>query len=349
MHTYGTLVGLVRRTAALSLLMAGTATLLQAQQSPAVASAQNVSTQPAPVQPAPLFLASDAAPAALTSTSGSGYSSSVSSSSDAVATSASDARFNLSSAALDSSQPPPRRSYGRPNYSGGNTNSDGSAKWTFMAGAGFTLPIGDTHVYETPGYVFQFGGGRNFNKTIGVLLQFDYDHFGLQTSTLNNQQYIYNYGCTLILQEEDVCTLVSGLTGSNHVWSFTLDPTFTLPTNGSLGAYAVVGGGFYHKVTNFAEPELIPTEFGEYEEEASIDEYTSNAFGVNGGFGVTYKFSHFSNERFYMEARYVLLLNSQRVGYTAANVGTTSYDGYDAYPANSNRTTYIPVTFGIRF
>jgi hypothetical protein len=114
----------------------------------------------------------------------------------------------------------------------------------------------------------------------------------------------------------------------------------------------VVGAGYYHKVTNFAEPTTEESCYiycEEYEVDANIDHYTSNAFGVNGGFGLTYKMSHFSNERFYMEARYVLMLNSQRYGYTAANVATTSYNGYDAYPANSNRTTYVPIKFGIRF
>jgi hypothetical protein len=50
-----------------------------------------------------------------------------------------------------------------------------------------------------------------------------------------------------------------------------------------------------------------------------------------------------------MEARYVFMANQARTGYTAANVATTSYDGYDAYPANSHRTTYVPIKFGIRF
>lgn len=341
MLIHGTLTGLARRIAALSFLVAGTATLMQAQQS----------------QPAPVLLASDAAPAA----SAGSYSSSVSSS-DAVATSASDstARFDLSSAALAGSQPPPRRSYGRPNYSGGNTNSDGSAKWTFLAGAGFDLPIGNTHKYQTTGYVFQVGGGRNFNKTIGVLLQFDYNHFGIQQATLNNQLYIYNY-CTAADVAAEECSPegevpaadgLSQLGGNNHVWSFTLNPTFTLPTEGSLGAYVVVGGGFYHKVTNFTTPSTAEECYyycEEIETSANIDHYTSNAFGVNGGFGVTYKFSRFSNEKFYAEARYVLLLDSQRTGVTAANVPTSPLTATDFYPANSNRTTYIPITFGLRF
>jgi hypothetical protein len=310
--------------------MAATASLAHAQQATSAASTVK----------APVLLASESAPADLASAS-----SSSSSSSDAEA---------VASDALGSTQPPPRRSgYGRPHYSSGNSNADGSPKYTFLGGIGLTLPIGNTHKYETPSYGFQLGGGRNFNKTLGLLLQFDYDHFGLQGKTIANQTYLYDYGCTTTQINNGTCG-VSGLDGNNHVWSFTLNPTFTLPTAGSLGAYAVFGGGFYHKVTNFTEPgtgEYCDPYYGCYTYQANqtIDHYTSNAIGVNGGFGLTYKFSKFSNERFYMEARYVFIPNSQRYGYTAANVATTNYNGWNAYPANSNRTTYIPVKFGIRF
>lgn len=82
---------------------------------------------------------------------------------------------------------------------------------------------------------------------------------------------------------------------------------------------------------------------------ATIGHYTSNALGVNGGFGLTWKFSSFSSEKLFMEAKYVVVFNSQRYGYTAQNVATSTYSGYDAYPANSNRTTFVPITFGLRF
>src|ERR1035441_1929851 len=108
MNTNRSFFGIACRVAAFSFLMAGTASLLQAQQSQPVGSALK----------APLFLASESAPAGATAPSYSIFSSSSSSSSDATVASDSNsnARFRLSSAALDSSQPPPRRRYGRPNY-----------------------------------------------------------------------------------------------------------------------------------------------------------------------------------------------------------------------------------------
>ena len=114
------------------------------------------------------------------------------------------------------------------------------------------------------------------------------------------------------------------------------------------------GVGFYHKAANFTIPqeELGYGYFGDLEEfevNQSFAKFTSNAPGFNGGFGFTFKPSRFSSQRLYAEARYVFVDNSQRQGVTVANVNTTTYSGTNGYPANSNRTTYIPIKFGIRF
>lgn len=327
MYTNRSLFGIARRTAALSFLMVGTATLLQAQQVPSAASDLK----------APLLLASESAPTDLATVSSS---SSSSSSSDDAATAD---HFNL--AALSGSQPPPRRHYGRPNYSDSHNNADGSSKYTFLAGAGLTAPTGNTHKYQTPSYDFQVGFGRNFNKTAALIFQFDYDHFGLQAKNIADQSSLYFNAASGV-----------GLDGTNHIWSFTLNPTFTLPTEGSLGAYAVFGVGYYHKVTDFTVPgsgvyyDNSYCYYGcQYSANQTFDFYTSNAVGFNGGLGLTYKFSKFSNERFYVEARYVFTDNQQRYGYTLQNASSTTYQGWNFYPANSNRTTYIPIKFGIRF
>ena len=79
---------------------------------------------------------------------------------------ASDDRFKLNFDSLDSSQPPPRRRYGRPNYSDSHSNPDGSPKYTFIVGGGVSLPVGITHKYDTESWGLQVGGGRNFNKTV---------------------------------------------------------------------------------------------------------------------------------------------------------------------------------------
>jgi len=243
-----------------------------------------------------------------------------------------------------------QRRYGRPRYRGGNSNQDGSPKYTFFAGAGFGQTIGNTWHYLKPGYAFQLGGGRNFSRTLGLMAQFDYDHFGFTNQTLTNQTSIYNspnvFGTGAISQ----------LGGSSHVWSFTLDPTYSFykGSGEGLGAYAVVGVGFYHKTANFTIPATgtYCDPFGfcyEYSANQTIDKYTSNAPGFNGGLGLTYKFSRFSNERFYLEARYVFVDNSHRAGFTVANESSITATSTNLYPANSNRTTYIPIKAGIRF
>jgi hypothetical protein len=332
------------RAAVFSLLMAGSAMLMQAQQTPSVA----------PAVKAPVFLAD------LTAPDYPDYAASYFGSSSSSSSSSSDALAEdslSSSAASEGLQPPPRRRYGQPSYSGGNTNPDGSPKWTGLGGFGLAMPVGITHKYQTPSWGLQAGFGRDWSKSFGVIAQFDYDHFGLQGATISNYEYIYNF-CTIADAALELCTEgpnqgnVSGIDGNNHVWSFTLNPTFTIPTEGTWGAYAVIGGGFYHKVTNFTAPtteEVCYYYCGEATVNANIDHYTSNALGVNGGFGVTYKFSKFSNQRFYVEARYVYMLNSQRTGVTAANVATSSLTATDLYPSNSDRTSYIPIKFGIRF
>ncbi len=278
-----------------------------------------------------------AAPLDLSAPSDLNYSSSVGSEEMANAES-----FTLSN---DSGQPPPRRRYSKPNYSDSHTNADGSAKWSFFVGGGFTLPVGGTHNYATTSWKVQAGGGRNFNKTFGVMLQFDYDKFGMQTSTLNKQLALYNALCPPNVSN---CTL-SQLGGNIHDWSFTVNPIMNFWSTDTFGAYAVVGAGFYHKYTQFTTPAIglyCDPFYGcyQYQADQPVDWYTSNAFGVNGGLGLTYKFSRFAPEKFYVEARYVYTANSQRPFDVS---GTTSY--FNAFPQASAKTTYIPVTFGVRF
>jgi hypothetical protein len=238
-----------------------------------------------------------------------------------------------------------RQRYGRPRYRGNNTNADGSSKWIFYGGAGLSQPIGNTWHYFTPSYGLEVGGGRQFSKHFAVPIEFDWDHFGLTKSNLDNQVVIYD---TLF----GAGSVDGLLDGNNHVWSFSVDPTYTFYQGDAWGAYAVVGAGFYHKVTDFTLPQDITEcfEFCEtFQENETIDDYTANAPGFSGGFGLTYKFSRFTGERFYAEAKYVFVDNSQRTGVTVNNLATAPSTSTNFFPANSNRTTFIPIKVGIRF
>ena len=327
MQTYRSYLGLAGRTAAMAAFLTGAACYTFAQQ-PASAQQSAAGASSATSGQGSVLIAASEAPMLNLSAPAASYSSS---SSEASPDSLLDARLNLSSAAMDAAQPPPRRRYGRPNYSDSHTNPDGSSKFAFMAGAGASIPVQDTGKYLTTSYAFQVGAGRNFNKNVGVLLQFDYDHFGFQGSTLSNQSNLY-FGQTGV-----------GLDGSTHIWSFTLDPTFNFYSGEKTGAYAVGGVGFYHKYAQFTLPaaeQYCDPFYGCYQIQANqpIDWYNSNAVGINGGLGLTYKPSRFASERIYLEARYVWMDNSPRAA-SATNL----------YPPNANQTYYIPVTVGLRF
>lgn len=276
----------------------------------------------------------------LTDSSGVGYSSSVSSQDDSVETAALDYKLLPDNVA----QPAPRRRYGRPRYNDSSHNPDGSNKYGFLAGVGLTQPVGNTYHYLTPSYSFQVGAGRNFNKNFSTFLQFDWDNFGFNGRTIYQQTVIYQYLFNQAIPVD----------GSSHAWSFTLDPTYNIYAREGLGAYVVGGVGFYHKVATFTTPVIVQgyDYYGfleQYQANETIDHYSSNAVGVNGGFGLTFKPSRFANEKFYAEARYVFIDNQHRPGYNYNNFTSSTATSTNFYPANSNRTTYIPIKFGIRF
>jgi len=311
-------------------LFAGAATLsLHAQQAAGNEGSQGISFAQPSISTS--LLASNSVPEAPDASS---YSSSAASVESPVSTSL------ASGSATPAPQPPPR--YGRrPVYADSSHNADGSSKYTFFGGAGFTLPTGGTHAYFSPSYNFQFGGGRNFNKKVAVLAQFDWANFGLQGNTETNLETVYG---------------VTPVGGHGHVWSFSLDPQYTYMDHDKFGGYVIGGVGYYHKVTDFttpAEEQYFDPYYGYITIEANetFDSYVSNAVGYNGGLGFTYKASRFSDVKFYAEARYVYTGNSRRPyydGVTGANP-TTNPNYFDVFPQNSAPTTFIPVTFGIRF
>jgi len=334
MQTTCSFFTIARLAAAFGVLTVAAPFTMNAQQAPSALASTVV---PSGVE-TPKFLASGNVPADLLSSTTLSYSSSTGANEEMAAESFS---FDADAA----KQPPPRRTYGRPNYSDSHTNADGSNKWTFFAGGGFTLPTGGAHNYLTTSYDFQVGGGRNFNKHVGVMIQFDRDNFGIQTATLQKVLNYYNAGLS-----SSSPYYVSTLGGSNHTWSFTLDPVYTFSEPDSkFGGYATVGAGFYHKVTDFTTPGTgyyYDPYYGyiQYTANEVIDSYVSNSVGFDAGLGATYKFSKFAGERLYVEGKYVFTDNSPRRFDIS---GATSY--YNVFPQNSAKTTFIPITIGIRF
>jgi hypothetical protein len=108
--------------------------------------------------------------------------------------------------------------------------------------------------------------------------------------------------------------------------------------------------GYYHKTSTFTIPAVgtyCDYFYGCFNFPANepIDSYTSNSVGVDGGIGFTYKPSHFSNAKLFAEAKYVYTANDRR----PYSLGSTTSPYFNAFTQNSAPTTFIPVTFGIRF
>lgn len=239
------------------------------------------------------------------------------------------------------------QAYGRPRYRSAFTNDDGSLRYVVYGGAGATVPVAATSNHLTPNFSIQAGVGPRFNQHLSLPVEFDWDQFGFTKSTLDGQIAIYDsiFGGNAVRYLLD---------GNSHIWSFSLQPTYTFYTSPTWGAYVKAGVGFYHKVANFTLPSAQVECYyfcGIYEANYNLDHYTSNAPGYDAGVGFTYKLSPDSHARLYMEARYVFIDNQQRYGIvnTPASIATVSDSTTDFYPANSNRTEYIPITVGIRF
>ncbi|MBS1814401.1 MAG: hypothetical protein JSS87_05965 [Acidobacteria bacterium] len=232
-------------------------------------------------------------------------------------------------------QPPPRRrTYGRPRYSDKWHNSDGSSKIAFEVGAGMAVPAGPMARYYTPSYKFSVGGGLNMNKAFGVLVQFDYDNFGLTGGNIANMYNQYN---TLGYAPGTF----DGLDANGHIWSFTLNPTISFQGSGRGGAYVVGGIGYARKVTNFTLPTsgtYCDYYYGycyDYTSNQAFDTYKSGGITISGGLGLTYKLSSFSSQRLFVEARYAWM-NTDR----NANL---------FYAHNAERSGYFPIIAGIRW
>lgn len=197
--------------------------------------------------------------------------------------------------------------------------------FAFEGGGGFSAPSGYTSRYESWGYDFTVGGGWNFSKRVGALMEYSFLRQGMSSSYLN---------------QVSTANSLSNLGGNFNTWSFTIDPILYQPLTKRSGVYITGGGGFYRKVTNFTEPvqQCYFDEFYGYVcgfVPATVAHYSSNQGGLNIGVGLYWKaFGPDSNAKLYAETRYVW------VDSPALNPNTGLGTG---------REGLFPVAFGIRF
>ncbi|HUB18143.1 MAG TPA: hypothetical protein VL990_05880 [Acidobacteriaceae bacterium] len=230
-----------------------------------------------------------------------------------------------------------------PQYGGGRQSSNYpsyESKWSHIAfegGFGFSAPIGNDTTYSTAdlnngylspsegfGYAITVGGGWNFTKKFGAMLEYQFLRQGMANDYLN-----------ALNAAEGTSSSGTPIGGNINTWSFTVDPVYYLPINHKSGVYVTGGGGFYRKVSNFTEPvESCYYYCVDYAE--TVDHFSSNQGGFNGGLGFYHKvFGEDSNGKLFAEVRYVWV-NSP--GPSSSN----SYQG-------SGTEALIPVTFGVRF
>jgi hypothetical protein len=276
------------------------------------------------------------------SASGQNYSSST----DYRAYLSTDALLGYGSSAEPSASASSASSSALPQYggSGGRQSSYPTyeGRWSHLAfegGVGFTAPLGPDTNYSTTylndgylspsegwGYNLELGAGWNFTKKFGALLEYRFDKQDIPNSYLNELSVASGAGTQS----------TSGLGGNINTWSFTIDPVYYLPLSRKSGFYVTGGGGFYRKVTNFTEPVDEYSYYGVYAVPVTVDHYSSNQGGAEGGVGFYRKFfGEDSNAKFFAQIKYVWV-NSP--GPTSSN-----------YYQGNGTEELLPVTFGIRF
>jgi hypothetical protein len=185
--------------------------------------------------------------------------------------------------------------------------------FTGQIGGGFSEPVYDIGNRLNTGWNVTAGVGANVNPRFGLMLDFMFNDFAINRTTLNS------------LQVPD---------GTTRVWGFTLDPVVHLNPEGATDFYLTGGGGIYHRTVEFTQPALAtvsvfdpffgiiyPANIGVNQ---VIGSYTNLKGGLDGGAGVAFKIGS-SHVRFFAEAKYHHI-------YTR--------------PA---ATTIVPVTFGLRW
>ena len=160
-------------------------------------------------------------------------------------------------------------------------------KWNFNAGGGFTTPAGATGNTVDGGASASVGAGYNFNKTLGIVGEFDYNWLGVNSATLNS---------------------LGAQNGTAHVWSLTANPIVRIPLGHRIGMYFIGGGGLYQRRVEFTTP-TTETVFSPFFGAVSVPadqllgSATSTAGGLDGGGGFTYSLGE-SGASLYVESRY---------------------------------------------
>ena len=195
---------------------------------------------------------------------------------------------------------------------GGSTRTGLMSRMAYEIGGGFNAPVGNDTPYITWGGNVTAGAGLHLNSRFAVLGEFQF---------LDNKlpgAFIAAGG---------------GQTGNSHIIGLTLNPVIDFFPKWKNSAYVTVGGGYYHKSTNFDVQQCC--DFYGYPVTVTANSFASNQGGVNGGIGFTHRMGGTYGEsttKLFAEVRYVYV-NTPGINQNNG-LGTTSL---------------IPVTVGLRF
>jgi len=182
--------------------------------------------------------------------------------------------------------------------------------FSFAIGGGFTEPIGTAGRYLDLGWNAQAGAGYNFTSHLGAMVDFNYNHMGIDSGTL---------------------ATLGAPGGDTQIWSLTLDPIVHINRKGPVQFYLIGGGGIYHRYNQLTAPSVgfgpTATSFGFFNApiagETVLASYSINKPGFDAGAGIS--FGTRWHAKFYAEARYNRMFS------------------------NGPDTDFIPVTFGVRW
>ena len=196
---------------------------------------------------------------------------------------------------------------------------------TFEVGGGFSAPTSDSSPYIGWGYGLTVGGGYKFNQNLSLMLEYQFMRNGLPGN---------------------IVAQAGATDGYDHIWGFSLEPVFDITPKSGIDVYALGGGGFYRKVTNFTDPQQQQFCYYFYcgvgTTNVVVGHFSSNQGGFNIGGGIAHRFAGWNGDgklKVFAEARYLDVL-SPAVTTQPNGLGTTTV-GKD--------TKLIPVTFGVRW
>ena len=172
-------------------------------------------------------------------------------------------------------------------------------RFNFTAGTGVGVGRDDVGSYVGNSFQGVVGGGINFSRMFGVDAEYMYYGLGFRSNVIQAQS-------------------LHGQTG--RMQSVSLDGIVTVPRHyGKVGAYGILGVGFYRRTVSLAHGQLIGPNtvyrpawrwwdinrdiFGTIVGQQTMSSNSKDAGGFNYGGGVTYRLGS-SQAKFYIEGRY---------------------------------------------